>query len=81
VTHRHTGRADLPLIQHSEQQARQTGAPLRRMKFSQVLVSRSCRNGGFIYLTTTTTIEASQRAQSVRRRTDTPAPMKCSHRA
>jgi broad specificity phosphatase PhoE len=49
----HTGRTDLPLTEHGEQQARQLGELLHSVRFSQILVSplrralRTCELAGF----------------------------------
>ena len=52
----HTGRTDVPLTEHGEQQARQLGERLRGLSFSQVLVSpmrrarRTCELAGLAAL-------------------------------
>ncbi len=52
-SHQHTGRTDLPLNERGEEHARQLGAQLRRITFSQVFTSplqrasRTCELAGF----------------------------------
>jgi probable phosphoglycerate mutase len=43
LTHRHTGRTDIPLTEHGEDEARQLGKRLRGTRFARVLSSRSLR--------------------------------------
>lgn len=53
LTGQHTGRTDLPLTEHGEQQARNVGRLLQGLTFAQVLVSplqrarRTCELAGF----------------------------------
>ena len=43
LTHQHTGRTDIPLTEHGEEQARQLGKRLSGTKFAHAFSSPSCR--------------------------------------
>jgi probable phosphoglycerate mutase len=43
LTHQHTGRTDIPLTEHGEEEARQLGKRLSGTKFARVFSSPSCR--------------------------------------